>query len=384
MNEPLDRGEPGRVVQVDPERPDPAVLERAGRIIRQGGLVAFPTETVYGLGANALDATAVQKIYTVKRRAATDPLIVHLASTTELDDVAREVPEVVRVLVEHFWPGPLTVVLPKQDRIPDIVTAGLPTVAVRVPSHPVAAGLLRAAGVPIAAPSANLFMKTSATMAAHVMEDLAHGVDLILDGGPAQVGIESTVIAVESEAAGDRQLRLLRPGAVPIEEVMRVLAGRGIAASFAGGERPDGATAAGTAGVRASESAGEAQRSPGLLEKHYSPRATLLFFRGTTAAAGQRMRDAVAQELAGGRRVGLLLCHEDIPHFADLAGRAEIEDLGSCADLPTVAHRLFAAMRRLDARGVDVIAARGVAGEGLGRAIMDRLTRAAAGRVIDA
>src|SRR5581483_1085578 len=154
-----------RLVVVDPDRPDPAVIARAAAIIRSGGLVAFPTETVYGLGANALDARAVRRIFEAKRRSLDDPVIVHLASGDEVDSVAAAVPPVGRILAARFWPGPLTLVLPKRDVVPDVVTADLPSVAVRVPSHPVAQALIRAAGVPIAAPSANLFMRTSATTA---------------------------------------------------------------------------------------------------------------------------------------------------------------------------------------------------------------------------
>jgi L-threonylcarbamoyladenylate synthase len=208
-----------RLVRVDPAVPDPAIIAEAAAIIKRGGLVAFPTETVYGLGANALDARAAEGIFAAKQRSRDDPLIVHLASPDELDAIVSEVPPTARALAARFWPGPLTLVLPKRPIVPDVVTAGLPSVAVRVPSHAVARALLRAAGLPIAAPSANLFTRSSATTAQHVLEDLGDRVDLILDGGPTPFGIESTVVA-----AGATEVRLLRPGAVTPEAIAEALA----------------------------------------------------------------------------------------------------------------------------------------------------------------
>ncbi|MDQ3701030.1 MAG: L-threonylcarbamoyladenylate synthase [Chloroflexota bacterium] len=433
------------VVRVDPERPDSGVLGRAGRLIREGRLVAFPTETVYGLGANALDDDAVRRIYAVKGRAASDPLIVHLAGVEALREVtassgdgprssahtthttnkgirreserggtlhSKDAPfeEIVRLLAAHFWPGPLTLVLPKSDRIPDSVTAGLGTVAVRVPRHPVAQGLLRAAGVPIAAPSANTFTRTSATSAAHVVEDLGPGVDLILDGGPTPIGIESTVVQVVGNI-----VRLLRPGAVAVEAIDRALAKGGwtpvmvlrSAASGSGRTPADGTAGADTPLPQPTS-------SPGMLEKHYAPRARLLFFSGPPDAARAALRAATVEALVHGQRVGLLLCHEDITSFSNLTTHAAarhptsedasgrnspiagspvpdgarvassllLEDLGPVDDLALVGQRLFAAMRRLDALGVDTICARSLPTAGLGLAIDDRLTRAAGGHVV--
>ena len=347
-------GSSANVVQIDPERPDPTILARAGEIIRRGGLVAFPTETVYGLGAHALDVAAVRRIYWAKRRDPSDPLIVHLRAATDVPAVATDIPPIARTLAEHFWPGPLTLVLPKRALVPDAATAGLPTVAVRVPSHPVAQGLLAAAGVPIAAPSANLFMRTSATTAQHVLEDLGDRVDLILDGGPAPHGIESTVVAVSTSEA-----RLLRPGATTAEAIAEVLAELSPPILLLFGAH--GATA-----------------SPGLLAKHYSPSATLLLFTGPPDESRAAMRAAAANALGRGRRVGLLLVDEDTPAFSDLADHVTIEQLGGERDLATVASRLFAAMRDLDARGIDTMIVRSFGEAGLGLAILDRLTRAAA------
>ena len=357
-------GGPANFVRIDPERPDPAILARAGEIIRRGGLVAFPTETVYGLGAHALDAAAVRRIYWAKRRDPSDPLIVHLRAATDVPAVATDMPPIAQALAEHFWPGPLTIVLPKRPVVPDAATAGLPTVAVRVPSHPVAQGLLAAAGVPIAAPSANLFMRTSATTAQHVLDDLGERVDLVLDGGPAPHGIESTVLAVSNSEA-----RLLRPGATTAEAIAEVLAGL----------EPPVPLLFGTRGMTA---------SPGLMAKHYSPNALVLLFSGLAEETRAAMHTAARDALARGDHVGLLLVDEDLPAFADLPcndetepgsdARVTIERLGSERDLAGVASRLFAAMRDLDARGADTIIVRGLGEAGLGRAILDRLTRAAA------
>ncbi|MGH2367981.1 MAG: L-threonylcarbamoyladenylate synthase, partial [Chloroflexota bacterium] len=367
------------VLPIDPERPDPAALALGGQLLHEGRLVAFPTETVYGLGANAFDDQAVRRIFAAKGRAANDPIIVHIANAAHLSEVVLDTPDIVHALAARFWPGPLTVVLPKSPRIPDSATAGLPTVAVRVPRHPVAQGLLGAAGVPIAAPSANTFTRTSATTAAHVLEDLGGKVALILDGGPAPIGIESTVIQI----TGD-EVRLLRPGAVPAEAVDAVLAEFGLA-------RATGTQPARPAGSRAA--AGTVQEaapalSPGQMLKHYAPRARVLYFEGPAEPARAAMRQAVRDELARGHTVGLLLCHEDGPLFTGLVSGAEppgqlaVEELGSCADLAVIGQRLFAAMRRLDARGVDVICARSLPTGGMGLAIADRLTRAAGGNVI--
>lgn len=367
-----DRSRPPNVVQVDPQAPDPAVIERAAAILRRGGLVAFPTETVYGLGANALDEAAVRGIFTAKRRALDDPLIVHLASADDLPTIVTDAPPIARALAARFWPGPLTLVLPKRPIVPDAATAGLPTVAVRVPSHPVAQALIRAAGLPIAAPSANLFTRASATTAAHVVEDLGDRVDLILDGGPAPHGIESTVVAVSDAgsdsgsasdaashvSASNAEVRLLRPGATTPEALAEALSALD----------PPVPLLLGAVGKTA---------SPGLMAKHYSPRAALFLLTGEPSETRPALRRAVEQALGDGRRVGALLVDEDAPLLADLAERVQLVSLGSEADLSQAAGRLFAAMRDLDAAGCDAIYARALGTSGFGLAILDRLTRAA-------
>lgn len=229
-------------------------VAHAAELIRAGRLVAFPTETVYGLGANALDADAVARIFAAKGRPRTSPLIVHVASIEMARELASAWPEAAQLLSERYWPGPLTLVLPKRTRIPDIVTAGLPTVALRIPAHPLALELIRAAGVPIAAPSANRFTELSPTAAEHVPESLA---DYLLDGGPAKVGIESTVLSLAAEPL------LLRPGVIPVTEIESVIGPVRIATATGEGAHP----------------------SPGMHERHYRPRTPL--YLGEPPATGR-------------------------------------------------------------------------------------------------
>ena len=347
------------VAVVDPQHPDGEVLARAGALLRAGQLVAFPTETVYGLGANALDAAAVAGIFAAKGRPADDPLIVHIAELGQLDALLAAPPPVAATLAARFWPGPLTLVLPAGSAVPRNVTAGLDTVAIRMPAHAVALGLIRAAGVPVAAPSANLFTRPSPTRAADVAADLGGRIALILDGGPTEHGVESTVL----DLVGDPP-RILRPGALTLEQLRAVL--------------PDLAASAGTR-----EGSGP-QRSPGTLLKHYAPRATMVVFDGADAG---RVLAALAAEAraarAAGQAVGLLLADEDLAALADLRPGPDLitAALGPAADLAAQGHRLFAALRDLDRAGAGLILARAPAPGGLGLALRDRMRRAASGRV---
>lgn len=324
----------------------PENILRAAELVKNGGLVAFPTETVYGLGANALNADAVARIFIAKERPAHDPLIVHLSGFDQVSRVARAISPVAERLAKTFWPGPLTLVLPKQPAVPALVTSGLDTVAVRVPDHPVAQALLVAAGVPIAAPSANRFGHTSPTTAQHVWHDLHDRIDAILDGGPTPIGVESTVLDASVSPP-----RILRPGGVTLEMLESVI---------------------GPVAVASREVAGDqGLLSPGLLETHYAPRAELIFCQGSAAA--EALAAELAAALAAGRRVGVLALDAEVDALAQ-AG-AVVYPLG--ADLSSVARRLYAGMRWLDAQGVDVILCRDLGAGGLGLAIRDRLTRAA-------
>lgn len=355
------------VIRVEAASPDEDAIARAAAIIRNGGLVAFPTETVYGLGAHALDRDAVKRIFHAKGRPSTDPLIVHVASFEALTPLTREVPALAALLAARFWPGPLTMVLPKSALVPDEVTAGLGTVAVRVPLHPVARALLLKAGVPVAAPSANLFSRPSPTSAAHVLEDLDGRIDAILDGGTTTFGVESTVIDLSGSTP-----RVLRPGAVTLTALRQVTA---VAGGREDAERPRNET------IPPSTLEG-ASPSPGMLEKHYSPRAPLTLYAGRRDEAFHTLlADARRLRNDGLRSIGILATSDDLLRLPSGHGYVTA-DLGPRAELETIAMRLYGSLRQLDAAGVDVILASDVpADEGLGAAIHDRLTRAAAGRI---
>lgn len=344
-----------RVVPMDPQHPDPEVIARAAEILRRGGLVAFPTETVYGLGANGLDPNALARLFEAKGRPATDPVILHIADLDALPLLAREIPPAAWTLARRFWPGPLTMVLPKQPVVPDLATAGLPTVAIRMPAHPVALALIRAAGVPIAAPSANRFGHTSPTTAQHVLEDLEGRIDMILDAGPAPIGVESTVVDLTRPVP-----TILRPGGLPREDLEETLGPVAVFDRSLTGPAP----------------------APGMLPKHYAPRAEMVVLIGPGDWIRLRLRELATRYLQEGYRVGLLIAEEDRPAVADLP--AEIATLGSERDLAGIARRLYPAMWDLDARGLDLILARDFGTQGLGLAIRDRLVRAAGGRVMRA
>ena len=345
-----------KLLKVDPENPDRKVIRFAANKILEGGLVAFPTETVYGLGANAFNAEAVDRIFKAKKRPFSDPIIVHIASIGQLETVAENVPELALKLAERFWPGPLTLILMRSRRVPPNVSSGLPTVAVRMPNHRVPLSLIEESGVPIAAPSANLFSRPSATLAQHVIDDFQEEVDVILDGGPALIGLESTVLDLTQSPA-----RILRPGGTPVEALREVLPDVSYTPKYLFPETTEAA-------------------SPGMLMKHYSPKARLLLFKGSSDRVLTSMRGTVEELLREGKLVGLLVPSEDYAAFREL--RVEFSLLGPESDLKQVSFNLFSGMRDLDSRGVDVILVRGVGLDGLGLAIWDRLVRAAEGKII--
>lgn len=303
------------VVPVDPASPDPEVIAMAARRIRAGGLVAFPTETVYGLGAHALDPEAVRKIFVAKGRPPTNPVIVHVADVAAARALSPAWPATADALAERFWPGPLTLVVPARDAVPREVRAGLPSVGVRVPAHPVALALLRAAGVPIAAPSANRSNQLSPTTAAHVRDALGEAAGLILDGGPADVGIESTVLDLTGPAP-----RVLRPGGIAREQLETVLGPVGLEAAVIAEATP--------------------RAAPGMMARHYAPRARLEIL------PAERLEDAALAHRAAGRKPGLLVIRAPTP-----AGATAIRLPNDPAGY---ARGLYAALHELDA-GADVI-----------------------------
>lgn len=316
---------------------DSESIRLAGRVIKTGGLVAFPTETVYGLGCDAMNAAAAAKVFEAKHRPQFDPLIVHIADPKQLDVVIGSLPPLGQRLMDAFWPGPLTLVLPKQPAIPDLITAGLSTVAVRMPNHPVAQEFIRQASTPIAAPSANPFGYVSPTTAQHVADGLGHNVDLILDGGPCPVGVESTIVSLVG-----LQPELLRPGSITIEELSDVI---GV--------------------IRLALSVNQKPIAPGQLSRHYATQTQLTIL----ASGGSR------PILKADERVGLLI-HSQAKETDNRF--AAIEVLSATGDLREAARHLFAALRRLDSLGLDRIYAEPCKEEGLGVAIMDRLRRCAA------
>jgi L-threonylcarbamoyladenylate synthase len=328
------------VLPVNPVEPEPAVIARAAAVLRGGGLVAFPTETVYGLGANALDAAAVARIFAAKGRPATNPLIVHVAEAAEAVRVAAAWPQAAARLADRFWPGPLTLVLPRRDTVPDAVTAGGPTVAVRVPAHPVARALIRTAGVPVAAPSANRSTQLSPTRPSHVLAGLDGRIDLLLDGGSTAGGLESTVLDVTASPP-----RLLRPGLVSPGEIEAVL----------GGLARPGLLAVTT---------GQPLPSPGMLGRHYAPRAVLECVEGCG-------RDRVRDLQGKGVRVGWLA----------FGGEPEVPGPGlqrvtMPRDPRGYAAELYAVLHTLDAAGVDWIIAELPPDTDAWLAVRDRLRRA--------
>jgi L-threonylcarbamoyladenylate synthase len=334
------------VISADPRSPNPEAIARAAAVIRAGGLVAFPTETVYGLGANAFDAAAVAQIFAAKGRSTRNPLIVHVAEVAEVVRVAAEWPDVARRLSERFWPGPLTLVLPKHPDLPYVVTAGGGTVAVRLPAHPIARALIRAAGVPLAAPSANPSARISATTAEHVLRHLKGRIELVIDGGPTAGGLESTVLDVTCSPPV-----CLRPG-LASRAAIEAIVGKVLL--------PDSAAA-----ERASGDDGRALRSPGLLGRHYAPRVPLELAVGN---AGQRVRDL----LGAGVHIGWLSLEEAVPD-----GLPGVTVVRMPTEPAQYAARLYAALHALEATGVDRIVVSSPPEGEAWLAIHDRLRRAA-------
>ena len=332
---------------------DPATVTQAAEIIRVGGLVAIPTETVYGLGANAMDEEAVAKIFLAKGRPQDNPLIIHISCAEELTQYCHDIPEAAWRLAERFWPGPLTIVLPVKPCVPRRTTAGLSTVAVRCPKTQVTRELIRAAGVPIAAPSANLSGKPSTTTAAHVLHDYGTGgrIDAIIDGGPCEVGVESTIVDLTGEKP-----RLLRPGGITPEELRDLL----------GELEIDRA-------VLAQISDDTVVRAPGMKYKHYAPSAEVYIVSGSSEAAAAYVRRRFTEGDA------VLCFEEELPLFAGCNPTA----YGKYGDMKTLSAGLFAALRELDRPEIKTIYARCPEGGGIACAVGNRLKKAAAFRVVD-
>lgn len=328
-----------------------AVYMEAGRIIREGGLVAFPTETVYGLGANALDEQAAARIYAAKGRPSDNPLIAHIAEESQLFDLAEDVSETARLLMRAYWPGPLTMIFKKKEIVPKGTTGGLDTVAVRMPDHPVARRLIREAGVPIAAPSANLSGRPSPTCAEHTVQDMDGKIEMILDGGFCRIGIESTILDMTEEVPV-----ILRPGFITYEMLMDLL-----------GE------------VRVDQALDPKQwenfrpKAPGQKYKHYAPKAPMTLVEGNTEAVVRKIRELVQQSVREGKRTGIICTDETLNCYT----QGVIKSIGTRAHLESVAHNLYDILREFDESGVEVIYSEAFSFDALGYAVMNRLIKAA-------
>ena len=357
-----------KIVRIEDKMPvREELLEEAARILREGGLVAFPTETVYGLGGNALDADASRKIYAAKGRPSDNPLIVHIAGMEELAPLVEEIPESARRLAEAYWPGPMTMIMKKSARIPAETSGGLDTVAIRMPADPVANALIRLAGVPVAAPSANTSGRPSPTTAEHVIQDMNGRIDVILDGGAVQVGVESTIV----DLSGDHPV-LLRPGAVTVPMLEKILGPVELDPVLTKPLGPD-----------------VHPKAPGMKYRHYAPKAEMILVEaencgGTEEGCSSTEEDGtmrvvreinrLAEEaLRTGKRPGILATDETAPLYRT----GEVRSIGRRSDEASVAHNLFAVLREFDSIGVDIIYSEAFPEDDLGLAIMNRMNKAA-------
>jgi len=345
------------VLKVNPSKPESEKVRAAAEVLRGGGLVAFPTETVYGLGANALEERPVLRIFEAKRRPADNPIIVHIANRDDVYVLAEHVPERAEKLMAEFWPGPLTLLLQRSDAVSKAVTAGLDIVAIRMPSHPVAHALIAEAGIPIAAPSANLAGRPSPTSAKHVLEDLGGRIEMVLDGGEIVHGVESTVLDLTTDPPS-----VLRPGPVTVEELCKAV-GRVEVHPVARAEMPVEVAIA---------------RSPGMKYRHYAPKADVVVVEGALADVMTKIQELVEAKRRAGKRTGIMATEETAAGYeADV-----VKVVGSREDPRTVARNLFRVLREFDAEGVAFVAAEGLEPVGIGLAVMNRLRKAAGYNIV--
>jgi L-threonylcarbamoyladenylate synthase len=344
-----------RIVQMTEEKLNREALQEAGEILKAGGLVAFPTETVYGLGGNALDPEASKKIYAAKGRPSDNPLIVHIADMASLSAIVTELPEPALRLAGEYWPGPLTMILRKSSRVPLETTGGLDTVAVRFPSNRIARELIRCAGGYVAAPSANTSGRPSPTLAAHVAEDLGDRIDMIIDGGPVEIGLESTIVDFTEERPV-----ILRPGYLNRRMLEQVL----------GDVEVDPGILSEDSHVR--------PKAPGMRYRHYAPQAELAIVEGPEKAVAEKIRKLVREKISGGYRVGVICAEES----ADQYPEGEVRCIGQRAEEETIARHLYEVLREFDASGVEYIYSESFYTPRMGQAIMNRLLKAAGHEVI--
>ncbi len=343
-----------KIIEIDDRNIDNDLIGQAADIIKRGGIVAFPTETVYGLGANGLNEEAVKNIYRAKGRPSDNPLILHISNIEELDPLVREIPDLAYACMERFWPGPLTIIFKKSQLIPHIITAGLDTVAIRMPDHRIASKLISLSGVPIAAPSANLSGRPSPTKGIHVIEDMVGKIDMIIDGGDTGLGLESTVLDLSTDRS-----TILRPGGITLEGLREVI--------------PN---------VTQDESItnkNKIPKSPGQKYRHYAPNADMILYTGDIDKIVQEINIQAEVYIDQGKKVGIMATEETKNKY----NLGQVLISGSRMKRETIAHNLFDILRSFDELDVDIILAEGVAFDNIGMAIMNRMVKAASGKVIN-
>ncbi len=345
------------VEKVEKPQIDELVIEKAGEILWKGGLVAFPTETVYGLGANALNEEAAKKTYEAKGRPSDNPLIVHIADVNALDGIVQEVPEKAKKLIEKFWPGPLTLIFRKTDKVPLGTTGGLDTVAVRMPVDEIARKVIRAGGGYVSAPSANTSGRPSPTTADHVFDDLNGKIEMILDGGSVDIGVESSILDVTVDPP-----MILRPGAVT-KEMMEEVIGEVVVDK-----------------VLLSDSDGEAPKAPGMKYRHYAPKAQLMIVHGEMKDVVRAIRQIAFEQTRLGYKVGIIATNETIAHYST----GIVKNIGSRGNESSIAKNLYKVLREFDEEDVSYIYSEGFEESGIGNAIMNRLDKAAGHHTIQA
>lgn len=343
-----------KLIKLNPNNPEFEIIRKAAKLIKSGEVVAFPTETVYGLGANGLDESAVKKIFKAKGRSSDNPLILHISNLNQLYPLVTKITDNAKMLMDRFFPGPLTLVFKKSETVPLITTGGMDTVAIRMPSNPIAKALIEASGVPIAAPSANLSGKPSPTTAKHVLQDMSGRIPMILDGGKSDVGLESTVVDTTTNP-----VTLLRPGKVTVEDLEKVV----------------GKVALHKVVQKGSVSEIIEAKSPGMKYRHYSPDARVILVEGEDTKVCERISALVSEFKEQGRSVGVITTKNDRVFKSDL-----VKYIGSSAE--EFAQNLFWFLRELDEEGVDIILTEGLEDIGLGLAVMNRL-RKAASKIVD-
>lgn len=343
-----------KILKIDKDNIDREMILESANAIREGELVAFPTETVYGLGANGLDEDAVKKIYIAKGRPSDNPLILHISSGEELQPLVKDIPPIAYKCMERFWPGPLTMIFKKSEIIPSIITGGLDTVAIRMPSHPIASALISASGVPIAAPSANTSGRPSPTNAEHVMEDMKEKIPIIIDGGNTGIGLESTVLDLSVENP-----MILRPGGITLEDLREII--------------PN------VTQDRSIVQKDAVPKSPGQKYRHYAPKAEMILFTGRVDDMVEEINNRVDKLIFQGKKVGIIATDETKNRY----NRGLVVVSGSRKEPETIAANLFSVIRGFDKEDIEIILAEGVAVDNIGMAIMNRMIKAAGGKIIN-